>query len=355
MVAAVDAGKETSGRDPELGERRVIGTAAEIDHLGAQHAEAWARHPDCRVVALCDFNAERLDVVGSRYPEARRFERDADLLSADIEAVSIASYDSHHFEHVRTALERGLHVFVEKPLCRSEDEAAVLRALHTANPGLRPSSNLPLRRSPRFLELREQIRAGKLGRLYYAELDYEYGRLWKLTEGWRGREPEYSVMLGGGVHLIDLLLWLTGSSVTRVSASVGNRIVSEGTPFRYDQINAFEAHLAANGTRIVKLFLHISREEQRRRFQKRLDNPEKHWKWDSGDLETREKWDAFQAAYAEALERCSTEVAPWFVIPADHKWYRDLAAAEIIAAAARSMDPQWPQPEEDVSKVVIPE
>ena len=124
---------------------------------------------------------------------------------------------------------------------------------------------------------------------------------------------------------------------------------------RYDLINAFEAHLAANGTRILKLFLHISREEQRLRFQKRLDNPAKHWKWDSGDLETREKWGAFQAAYTDALERCSTEIAPWFVIPADHKWYRDLAAAEVIAEAARSMDPKWPEPEEDVSKVIIPE
>ena len=124
---------------------------------------------------------------------------------------------------------------------------------------------------------------------------------------------------------------------------------------RYERINDFEAHLAANGTTIVKLFLHISREEQRARFQKRLDDPAKHWKWDSGDLETRERWPAFQAAYTDALERCSTEVAPWYVIPADRKWYRDLAAAEILAEAARAMDPQWPEPEEDVSGIVIPE
>jgi PPK2 family polyphosphate:nucleotide phosphotransferase len=124
---------------------------------------------------------------------------------------------------------------------------------------------------------------------------------------------------------------------------------------RYDQINAFEAHLAANSTRIAKFFLHISRDEQRRRFQKRLDNPEKHWKWSSGDLETREKWAGYQAAYADALARCSTADAPWFVIPADSKWYRDLAVAEILAETARAMDPQWPEPEEDVSQVVIPE
>jgi len=105
----------------------------------------------------------------------------------------------------------------------------------------------------------------------------------------------------------------------------------------------------------VKFYLHISRDEQRERFQKRLDNPEKHWKWSSGDLETRARWDDFHAAYTDALARCSTDHAPWFVIPADRKWYRDLAIAEILAESARSMDPQWPEAEEDVSEIVIPE
>jgi PPK2 family polyphosphate:nucleotide phosphotransferase len=123
---------------------------------------------------------------------------------------------------------------------------------------------------------------------------------------------------------------------------------------RYERINAFEALLAANQTRIVKLYLHISRDEQRERFQSRLDNPEKRWKWSSGDLETREKWADYRAAYTEALARCSTDVAPWFVIPADRKWYRDLAAAEILVEVARAMDPQWPEPEEDLSGIVIP-
>ena len=124
---------------------------------------------------------------------------------------------------------------------------------------------------------------------------------------------------------------------------------------RYDQINAFEAALAAEGTRIVKLYLHISREEQRQRFLKRLSNPEKQWKWSSADLEARKRWQDFRAAYTDALERCSTDHAPWYVIPADHKWYRDLAAAEILVAAARGMKPKWPKPDKDLSKVVIAE
>jgi PPK2 family polyphosphate:nucleotide phosphotransferase len=122
---------------------------------------------------------------------------------------------------------------------------------------------------------------------------------------------------------------------------------------RYDQINAFEATLAAAGTTILKFMLHISRDEQRERFQKRLDNPEKRWKFRLGDLEVRRQWDEYMAAYAEAISRCSTEAAPWYVIPADKKWYRDLAVARIVAAAARVMDPAFPEPEEDLSGVVL--
>jgi len=124
---------------------------------------------------------------------------------------------------------------------------------------------------------------------------------------------------------------------------------------RYEQINSFEATLAASGTRIAKVYLHISRDEQRERFQKRLDNPEKHWKWSSGDLEMRDRWDDFQSAYADAMERCSTVHAPWFVVPANHKWYRDLAVAEIVVEAGREMDPQWPEVQEDLSALVIPD
>lgn len=123
---------------------------------------------------------------------------------------------------------------------------------------------------------------------------------------------------------------------------------------RYAQINEFERLLAASGTTILKFFLHISRDEQRERFQKRLDSPAKRWKFRLGDLEVRTQWDAYQRAYADALELCSTDEAPWYVVPADRKWYRDLAVARIVAEAARRLDPHWPQPEEHLDGVVIP-
>ena len=171
------------------------------------------------------------------------------------------------------------------------------------------------------------------------ELRHDY--LWRVHRHTPGRGR---IGVFNRSHYEDVL-------VVRVNELVPESVWSQ----RYDQINAFESLLAANGTRIVKFFLHISRDEQRERFQKRLDNPAKHWKWSSGDLETREKWADFQAAYTDALARCSTDHAPWFVIPADRKWYRDLAVAEILADTARDMDPKWPEPEEDVSGIVIPE
>ena len=123
---------------------------------------------------------------------------------------------------------------------------------------------------------------------------------------------------------------------------------------RFDQINAFEHTLAASGTTILKFMLHISRDEQRKRLQKRIDNPERQWKFSMGDLDVRAAWDDYMAAYADALGRCSTEEAPWFVIPADRKWYRNLAVARIVAEAGRQLDPQYPKPEEDLSGVVVP-
>jgi PPK2 family polyphosphate:nucleotide phosphotransferase len=124
---------------------------------------------------------------------------------------------------------------------------------------------------------------------------------------------------------------------------------------RFARINEFERLLAEAGTTVVKLFLHISRDEQRRRLQKRLDNPDKHWKFNAGDLDDRARWDDFWTAYSDAITRCSTADAPWHVIPADAKWYRDLVVAEIVVRALETMDPRFPSPNFDPAAVSIPE
>ncbi len=118
---------------------------------------------------------------------------------------------------------------------------------------------------------------------------------------------------------------------------------------RYATINEFEHLLAGTGSRILKFYLHISREEQRRRFQSRLDDPRKNWKFSLEDLEKRKQWDEYMAAYEAALEHCSTAYAPWFAIPSDQKWYRNLAIARILVATLRDMDPRYPEIEPEVA------
>ncbi len=122
---------------------------------------------------------------------------------------------------------------------------------------------------------------------------------------------------------------------------------------RYDHLVAFERLLHDEGTAIVKFFLHISKEEQRRRLQARLDDPTKHWKFNPADLEARARWDDYQAAYAEALSRTSTPYAPWYVVPADRKWYRNLVVAAVLVGTLEALDPRYPPPAVDPASVII--
>jgi PPK2 family polyphosphate:nucleotide phosphotransferase len=127
---------------------------------------------------------------------------------------------------------------------------------------------------------------------------------------------------------------------------VHNLVPEEVWRPRYDLINDFEANLTTAGTRIVKLYLHISKEEQAERFQDRLDRPDKRWKFKKADLTERERWDDYRAAFEEALSRTSTEASPWHVVPADRNWYRNWAVNRIIVETLADMDPQYPPPED---------
>jgi PPK2 family polyphosphate:nucleotide phosphotransferase len=112
---------------------------------------------------------------------------------------------------------------------------------------------------------------------------------------------------------------------------------------RYEDINAFERYLARNGTLVLKFFLHVSKEEQRRRLVERLDEPSKNWKFQVGDLGERDRWDDYMHAYEQALSRTSTIHAPWFVVPADHKWFTRLVISELIVEALEGLDLAYPK------------
>ena len=166
-------------------------------------------------------------------------EQDIDVLDdPDIDLVCIASYDNDHFDQTMRAIQQGKHVFVEKPFVLHEHEAHAVRDQLAKHRGVQLSSNLILRRSPRFLDLRQRIERGELGRLYHLEGDYNYGRIQKITEGWRGKLDFYSAVHGGGVHVADLLMWLAGDRIVEVSA-VGNAMATEGSGFRnFDNVTA---------------------------------------------------------------------------------------------------------------------
>jgi len=122
---------------------------------------------------------------------------------------------------------------------------------------------------------------------------------------------------------------------------------------RYGHIRAFEQMLADEGLTIIKLFLHLSKDEQAERLQARIDDPTKHWKFSHGDLDEREHWNDYQEAFRTMLEETSTPAAPWFVIPADRRWYRDLVVAQILVETLDSLDLAYPADHENVEGVVI--
>ncbi len=169
------------------------------------------------------------------------------------------------------------------------------------------------------------------------ELRHDY--LWRIHQNVPGR-GEIGVF--NRSHYEDVL-------VVRVSELVPRSIWSE----RYAQINEFERLLSANGVRIVKFFLHISQDEQKRRFEARIRDPRKRWKFDPDDLAKRSQWDAYRQAFEAALARCSTDWAPWYLIPADHKWLRNLAVSQILVRELESLPLHYPKPSFDPAKVRV--
>ncbi|MHC4993061.1 MAG: Gfo/Idh/MocA family protein [Planctomycetota bacterium] len=199
--------------------------------VGERHASAIAAHGGCEVAALCDVCPERLERVHRRFEHARPTTDAQEVLQdPGIDVVVVASFDDAHAAQVLAALEHGKHVFVEKPLCLRPDDAREIAETLRARPRQRLGCNLVLRRSPRFRRVRRMIGAGAFGTLFHVEADYLYGRLHKLTDGWRGRTPGYSVMLGGGVHMVDIVTWLAGARVVEVTACA-NGIASRQSGF----------------------------------------------------------------------------------------------------------------------------
>ena len=139
--------------------------------------------------------------------------------------------------------------------------------------------------------------------------------------------------------------------VVRVHDLVPKRVWKD----RYDQINQFEAMLASSGVTILKFFLYISKDEQKKRFESRIKDPQKQWKFAMGDLGERELWDQYVEAYEDMLTKCNTQTAPWYIVPANHKWYRNFVVTQAVIETLEKMNLKYPKAAEGIESVVIPD
>ena len=202
--------------------------------VGEQHLIALLSHPYIKNVYIFDLDSVKLKEVYKRNPQAIVVSNESEIIgNENCGLVCIASYDSDHCRQILACISSGQHIFVEKPVCLYLEEAKSIINCLRANSYVRFSSNLILRKSSRFADLKYRIDNNELGEVYSIDADYYYGRISKLTDGWRGEIDFYSVFLGGGVHMVDLVRWLTGKEAVSVFA-VSNKIVTRNTPFHYD-------------------------------------------------------------------------------------------------------------------------
>jgi len=169
------------------------------------------------------------------------------------------------------------------------------------------------------------------------ELDHDF--LWRVHKGVPGKGE---MVIFNRSHYEDVL-------VVRVHNLVPKKVWSK----RFDQINEFERTLAENGTTILKFYLHIDLDEQKERLQARLDDPTKHWKFRLGDLKERKLWGKYMQAYEDVLSRTSTDHAPWYIIPANRKWYRDLVISSVLVDTLEGLKMKYPESEENLDGVVV--
>ena len=169
------------------------------------------------------------------------------------------------------------------------------------------------------------------------ELDHDY--LWRIHKEVPGNGE---MVIFNRSHYEDVLV-----------VGVHDYVPADVWKKRFDQINQFERMLVENGTTILKFYLHIDRDEQKERLQSRLEDPTKRWKFRLGDLEERKLWSKYMAAYEDVLSRTSTEHAPWIIVPANRKWYRDLVISSVLVETLQGLKMKFPEPEENLDSVVI--
>ena len=203
--------------------------------VGEAHLRSYQQIPNVEVVSVCDIDPARLKSIADNYNISGRY-IDSKFITEDpnIDIVSICSYDNFHAEQLISCFRNGKHVMVEKPVVLFKEEAeAVVREWKDSK--CKVTSNLILRESPRFKNIKNMILKKDFGEIYHIEGDYLHNILHKITDGWRGKMPFYSTVYGGGIHLIDLMRWLMNDEVKEVCA-MGNNILTKNTNYKYPEI-----------------------------------------------------------------------------------------------------------------------
>ena len=207
--------------------------------VGAKHAHALCLNKKVNLVSLCDLDNKKINLYKKIYKNCNFTKNSDDIFkNPNIDIVSIASYDNFHSKHILQAIKYNKHFFVEKPFCLNINELNKICSNLKKKKKIIFSSNLVLRSNPAFRDLKKKIKKKIIGDIYYCEGDYNYGRINKILHGWRGEIPFYSVILGGAIHLIDLIVWLSSKKVQSVIAE-GNKISTKNTNFKnYDLVSA---------------------------------------------------------------------------------------------------------------------
>ena len=207
--------------------------------VGAKHARVLYSNKKVNLVTLCDFDNKKINLYKKIFKNCKFTTNPDDIFkNPNIDIVSIASYDNFHAKHILQAIKYNKHFFVEKPFCLNINELNKICLNLKKKKKIIFYSNLVLRSNPAFMDLKKRIKKKTTGDIYYCEGDYNYGRINKILYGWRGQIPFYSVILGGAIHLIDLIVWLSNKKIQYVTAE-GNKISTNNTNFKnYDLVSA---------------------------------------------------------------------------------------------------------------------
>lgn len=209
--------------------------------IGERHLKTLISQKNVSIMGICDFNSKKLNILKKKYinyvDDKCIFTKDyKELLEIDnLNLVIIASYDNYHYEQIIQFSKKKINIFVEKPLCQNTNQLNIIKS-HIKKNKIFLNCNFVLRENPVFKKLNKIIKKKKFGKIYHFEAEYNYGRIEKIHNGWRGKIPYYSIHQGGTIHLLDLILYLKNSLVLKVY-SLGNSISSKQSKFKYNDLS----------------------------------------------------------------------------------------------------------------------